>query len=554
MRQAPAGGPSGHRRAITDLYDEERRTFLVQYPVLLVIALGLTGVAAFAITGFFGRDGWARAITPTALDDTFRQPWVLYLWFCALMLTLLASIFRDKSLRGRLIATIVVALLAVIVVAILKFSDSLPDFIQQLLRGHRLLAALTQSAATYNVINFGIIAVFWADTMRRWVRRARGLPPNPSVNLGLGDPADSAERDPRDMPTLQELISGDLVAAAVLTALLAVVFQLHVLGSVVHPITPTGAPAAPLTDCQLSWLVGNCPGVAGTGTGASLHDPPTLTFIDLIQSLVFLPLGLIILALSATLSGLGAVGGVDDAALAATLPATATGEGSSTVPIAVDVSTTILKTLQSALDRRLRVLANNAILSIRTVGWPALLVFATFGLANLSSGIQLYLHSLRGGQDALNLLPGLGWGLVALLSLVFSATLLVFRWRVAENTLRFLGLVGFLVLIILWIFALALFGINKLVLVLANAGFDRRPFDPPSFATYLSAAALVLAGVYFIGLRRLRPTARPTPAPAAATSPALVSAAVRASADPGATSPRTPMPSTTETTLPPRAD
>jgi hypothetical protein len=546
MRQAPAGGPNGPRRAITDLYDEERRTFLVQYPVLLVIALGLTGVAAFAITGFLGRDGWARAITPTALDDTFRQPWVLYLWFCALMLTLLASIFRDKSLRGRLIATIIVALLAVAVVAILKFSDSLPDFIQQLLRGHRLLAALTQSTATYNVINFGIIAVFWADTIRRWVRRARGLPPNPSVNLGLGDPADSAVRDPRDMPTLQELISGDLVAAAVLSALLAVVFQLHVLGSVVHPITPTGAPATPLTDCQLSWLVGNCSG------GAGLSDPPTLTFIDLIQSLVFLPLGLIILALSATLSGLGAVGGVDDAALAATLPATATGEGSSTVPIAVDVSTTILKTLQSALDRRLRVLANNAILSIRTVGWPALIVFATFGLANLSIGIQAYLHSLRGGQDALNLLPGLGWGLVALLGLVFSATLLVFRWRVAENTLRFLGLVGFVVLITLWIFALALFGINKLVLLVANAGFDRRPFDPPSFATYLSAAALVLAGVFFIGLRRMRPT--PRPAPGVAASPALVGASVRAGPDPGATSPRSPMPSTTETTLPPRAD
>lgn len=547
MRQVPAGGPSGPRRAITDLYDEERRTFLVQYPVLLVIALGLTGVAAFAITGFFGRDGWARAITPTALDDTFRQPWVLYLWFCALMLTLLASIFRDKSLRGRLIATIVVALLAVIVVAILKFSDSLPDFIQQLLRGHRLLAALTQSTATYNVINFGIIAVFWADTMRRWVRRARGLPPNPSVNLGLGDPADSAERDPRDMPTLQELISGDLVAAAVLTALLAVVFQPHVLGSVVHPITASGAPAGPLTDCQLSWLAGNCAG------GAGLSDPPTLTFIDLIQSLVFLPLGLIILALSATLSGLGAVGGVDDAALEASLPATATGEGSSTVPIAVDVSTTILKTLQSALDRRLRVLANNAILSIRTVGWPALLVFATFGLANLSSGIQAYLHSARGGQDALNLLPGLGWGFVALLGLVFAATLLVFRWRVAENTLRFLGLVGFIVLITLWIFALALFGINELVLLLANASFDRHPFDPPSFATYLSAAALVLAGVFFIGLRRLRPAARPVPA----ASPALVGAGVRAGADPNATSPITstaPMPSTTETTLPPRAD
>jgi len=275
MRQSNASGP---HRAITDLYDEERRTFLVQYPVLLVIALGLTGVAAFALTGFLGRDGWARAITPTALDDTFRQPWVLYLWFCALMLTLLASIFRDKSLRGRLLATIVVALLAIAVVAILKFSDSLPDFIQRLLQHHFLLSLISRGPESYTILNFGIIAVFWADTIRRWVRRARGLPPNPSVNIGLGDPADPAMRDPRDMPTLQELISGDLVAAAVLTALLATVFQADLLGQFVHPVDADGHILAALTNCNLSWPSGTC-----HVPGGGLADPPTLTFMDLIQ-------------------------------------------------------------------------------------------------------------------------------------------------------------------------------------------------------------------------------------------------------------------------------
>ena len=40
------------RHAITDLYDEQRRTLLIQYPAWLVVALGLAGVVTFAATGF----------------------------------------------------------------------------------------------------------------------------------------------------------------------------------------------------------------------------------------------------------------------------------------------------------------------------------------------------------------------------------------------------------------------------------------------------------------------------------------------------------------------
>src|SRR5260370_19772235 len=126
-------------------------------------------------------------------------------------------------------------------------------------------------------------------------------------------------------------------------------------------------------------------------------DPPTLSFMDLIQSLLYLPLGLITLALSATVSGLGAVGGVNaKEAMPDSPETTATDKGkSSTVPIAVDVTTTVLNALRSALDRRVRLLLRNFPLSLRMVGWPTPIFGATYGLAELSTNVQLYLQSGR---------------------------------------------------------------------------------------------------------------------------------------------------------------
>src|SRR5215469_14595953 len=91
------------RHAITDLYDEQRRAFLVQYPVWFITVLALTGVAVFAITGFYGYG-----------SSVVRQPWDLFLWFCAVLVTLQVSIFRNESLRRRLIATLLFTLASIL--------------------------------------------------------------------------------------------------------------------------------------------------------------------------------------------------------------------------------------------------------------------------------------------------------------------------------------------------------------------------------------------------------------------------------------------------------
>jgi hypothetical protein len=497
------------RHAITDLYDERRRAFLVQYPVWFIVALALTGVATFAITGFFGYG-----------SSVVRQPWDLFLWFCAVLVTLQISIFRSESLRTRLIATLLFTLASILIIGITYFNASLPDLIRQLLQGGRFFRFIATNVWTYTLVNFGIIAIFWADTIRRWIRRARGLPPNPRVSIGIESP-----NRPEDLPTMQELVSGDLIAGAVLTLALAFVFRPEVLNMFIHP-----RGADPLTICTVSWPIGVC-----HGYGGGMFDPPTFTFLDLIQSLLYLPLGLIILALSATISGLGAVGGVDAHGIEVDAPATMQNEAgqSSTMPIAVDVTTTVINTLRSALDRRIRLLLRNIALSLRMVGWPTLIVFATYGLAELSTNIQNYLHSGRTLTDAvLYILPAIGWGALAVGGVVFSAALMLFRWRVADNTFRFLGLIGFILLLTFWIFSLALWGFN-LLLLQTHAIADRHPFDPPSTPTAISFVALLAFGVLLLFRRTRAPQAV-----AQAKVPAAVGASSgssSASADPSAT-------------------
>ena len=512
---------SSSRHAITDLYDEQRRAFLIQYPVWLITALALTGVAAFAVTGFLGYNA----------GSPVHQPWPLFVWFCAVLVTLQISIFRHQSLRRRLVMTLLFSLFSIAFIGVTYFNSSLPGIIQKLLHGGHAFRFLATHSGTYAIINFGLIAVFWLDTIRRWIRRARGMPPNPRVDLGI-DGAPST-----DMPSMQELISGDLIAGAVLTFALSLVFRAEFLHLFIHPLSSAGQPIQ-FTSCLVSWPVGAC-----HGFGGGMIDPPTLTFMDLIQSLIYLPLGLVVLALSTTLSGLGAVGGVNARDLSpADVPVTTSSDkgASSTAPITVDVTTTLINTLRSAIDRRVRLLINNFALSLRQVGWPSLIFAATYGIAELSSNIFRYLHSGRTAHDALTyVLPATGWGLLATAGVVLSAALIVYRLRVAENTLRFLGLVGFVVLLTFWIFSLALFGFNKL-LVLTNAS-DKHPFDPPSAPTYLSVAALVIFGALLFIRRargpRLAPQASAGPAGEAPRQPATVTATIPASpgADPSAT-------------------
>jgi hypothetical protein len=479
--------PGDARHAKTDLYDAVQKTFYIQYPVWFVILLAMAGVVAFSITGFFGypspyADGRPNGLR--AVDAGFSSPWVLYLWLCALLVTLVASVLRDDSLRRRLIAMLVVSVVAIVFIGITQFQNILPGIIRDLLSHHVIFQYLSTNPTTYTVVNFSLITIFWADTLRRWARFRRGLPLHPRVDLGLGEPARYA--DPRTEMTFSELVSGDLLAAALLALLLFGIFRVEVLGLVIHP-------QGGINTCTLSWLAGAC------GVGATLHDPPTLAFMDLLQVLIYLPLGLIVLALSAMLSGLGAVHAVDNLDLA--LANTSISAQSSTAPITEDVTMTLYKALRSALDRRLRSLGRNFVLSLRMLGWPALLFVATFGISDLSINIERYLHSAKSLNDVVtHILPAAGWGTAAVLCVVGSLALMLFRFRVVDNTFRFLGLIGLVVLLTFWIFSLALWGVNQLIIHLSNDPdhFPRHPFDPPSFATFGSIAALLLFGVLLL--------------------------------------------------------
>ncbi|HEX8997157.1 MAG TPA: hypothetical protein VF812_14110 [Ktedonobacterales bacterium] len=470
-----SGLDSSH--AITDLYDTQRGTFLVRYPLWLVMGLSISGVIAFAMVGFLGYHG-----DPTI----FSKPWELYLWFSALMITLLVSILRHRSLRGRLIATLIIALLCVIIVYIGVFPGGI---IRRFLSQY--LPLLADEQLTYVVVNFGIILVFWVDTIRRWVRRAQGLRLHPEVDLETGARLDE-KVDPADQPSMAELISGDLLAGSVLVGLLSYLFMPAVMNHIVitHPA---------LTDCNLAV---SFPPSACLTQGVQYAS---LTFLDQTQSLAYVTIGLLILGLAAMLGGFGSVGGALLPVGVANAVNEVNAEGAPvTAPITTGVAETVLDALRAAINRRLRELLFGLGRSLRNIVWPVLLFVTTYGILQLSLDIQSYLHSPHKDLHAVVSLvaPAAVWGLISVFSLAFSAALTLFRWRVADNTLRFMGLIGFIVLLTFWIFSLALWGFNVL-LEQFNANVVR-PFDPPSWATAFSAAALIIFGGYVLLSQRGR--------------------------------------------------
>jgi hypothetical protein len=505
MGRLSALDSSQSSHAITDLYDTERGTFLVPYPIWLVLGLGISGVIAFAMVGFLGYPNDPHI---------FEKPWELYLWFCALMITLLASIFRHRSLRGQLIATLIIAVICVVIVYVIGFPGGV---IRALIQ--KYLPLLADEQLTYVVVNFAIILIFWVDTLRRWARRAAGLRLHPEVDLTTGATIDDPV-DPKDQPSMAELISGDLLAGAVLTGLLSLLFMPAVMNHIVitHPA---------LVDCNLA--------VSFPPSTCLTHGAPflaTLTFLDQTQALAYVTVGLLILALAALLGGFGSVGGAPVPIGVAQAVQAVNAEGAPVLaPITTGVAETVLDTLRAAINRRLRELFFGLGRSLRNIVWPILLFATTYGIFWLSVNIQKYLHA---GHKDINavlsfILPAAIWGLISVFSLVFSAALTLFRWRVADNTLRFLGLIGFIVLLTFWIFSLALWGFNVLLEQFNSTVV--RPFDPPSWATAASGAALIIFGGYRLLRGGSRSSAANSSSARAASRPAV---AARVATAPGA--------------------
>ncbi|MBF6590106.1 MAG: hypothetical protein IVW57_06170 [Ktedonobacterales bacterium] len=509
-----SSGPIGPQHAITDVIDLESRRFLVRYPAALVVGLSLAGVGAFALTGFLG---YRDSAEPSLTFTLFKEPWPLFLWFCALIMTLEVSILRNRVLRGKMVAALGVTLLSMLIVGAAYFYGKeiqhlLDNLFQNLLHIRSAIPEIGKSKFTYAIINFGLLAIFWSDTIRRWIRGARGEPINPTVDLGLDDGTSRKKKKEEEQPTLEELISGDLIAGAFLTLLLALIFR----ADIINFFSDALQIHVSITTCTVSWPFGTCLG------GANLTDPPTLSFIDLLQALIYLPLGLLILAISATLSGLAAGGGVSERP--AHSPALVDDARRGAAPIAQDVAATVLNTLRAAINRRAKLAAGNFALSWRNVIWPGLVLVSVIAVATAAREIQNYLHLLSdkqtctvpgflpcsyvdntlltNGQPYTSIALALIYGVIAVLAITLSMALLVFSRRVAENTMRFLALIGLIVLLTFWIFSLALSLFNGLFWLVANHAV-RVPFPQPGASTIGSFLCFVIFGAYIV-FRRMR--------------------------------------------------
>lgn len=492
------------RHAITDVYDEERRTFLVHFPLWYIIALGLSGVIVLGLTGFLGRPQ-----SNYAYDAIFHQPWVLYLWLCLLVLTLEVAVLRDASVRLYRLAVVAITLIAMIIVLItffygIPFGELLNSLLEQLFHLRVAVEQLVSSPWFYALLNFGVLGVYALDSGRRWLRRARGLAPNRRVDIGLGE-THRAER----LPGMQQLVAGDLLAGALLCAALAIIFRPDIVATFWH-LTNSSVFT---NGCTVSWPLGHC-----ASPGLTKADPPTLTFIDTILALIALPTGLLVLALAGAISGLGALGGVRrESSESRPLP-TSTQQQSSTQAISEQVSRTLLDTLLAVLNRgggrgqatatAAEVASESLLLPLRNVLWPPLIFLGVAAVAQAATRIQIYFHGTKSLLDeAMLIVTAAPWAVVTAVSIVIALALVVFHGRIAENTFRFLGLVAFIALLTAWIYSLALWSFNQLLLLLGAS--TRHPFDPPAWNTVLSLGALLIFGTLYFTRRLRRSPAEP---------------------------------------------
>lgn len=491
------------RHAITDVYDEERRTFLVHFPLWYIVALGLSGVIVLGLTGFLG-----RTQSNYAYDMIFRQPWVLYLWLCLLVLTLEVAVLRDASVLIYRVAVVAITLIAMIIVLItffygIPFGELLNSLLEQLFHLRVAVEQLVTNPWFYAVLNFGVLGVYALDSGRRWLRRARGLPPNRRVDIGIGETSQV-----KRLPGMQQLVAGDLLAGALLCAALAIIFRPDIVSTFWH-LTNSSVFT---NGCTVSWPLGQC-----APPGLTKADPPTLTFIDTILALIALPTGLLVLALAGAISGLAALGGVQrESSMSRPLPSSIR-EQSSTQAISEHVSRTLLDTLLAALNRgggggqqatAAEVASESLLLPLRNVLWPPLIFLGVAAVAQAATRIQTYFHSGKSlADEALLLITAAPWAVVSAVSIVIALALVVFHGRIAENTFRFLGLAAFIALLTAWIYSLALWSFNQLLLLLGAS--TRHPFDPPAWNTVLSLGALLIFGTLYFARRLRRPSAEP---------------------------------------------
>jgi hypothetical protein len=371
-----------------------------QYPLPLVFGLGASGVVAFLLVGFVGYSGHR-----SWLDTIFREPWPLFIWFCCLALVFYVIMLRPSPESGWLanvLGVMLATILSVVAVAYLHINLAGVVFVRL-----ELLHYLGESKWTYTNLNFILLGTFWADTLWRWARRAQGKSPTIHVEIDRTSGKIKQVEATTDMPSMQELIAGDLIAGTVLALVLALIFR----PEVVNALSNVGV-GIHINTCTVSWPVGACV------HGGALSDPPTLFFIDLIQALV-------------------------SAFFAAIL----------TAILLLRLDPMALQRIIQEAARTLQLITLGKIVrwtlwQLRHVLWPEFVVATVLGAAWAAEYTARYLH-LQASQQASDasgaLMQGLFYlgmaavsGSCAVLFLVLSAALLLFKGEVIRGAIVFL--------------------------------------------------------------------------------------------------------------------
>jgi hypothetical protein len=532
--------PGYDKHAITDVYDPTKRRILVRFPHGLLLTLAITGVLAFALMGYLG-----YGEDHSLLGQAFHRAWPLFLWFSALVFTLEVAVLRHPRLRRQLTEVLVVTIICMIFVGFSALDPGLLKYILTNLLNIRIsIPQIGQSPWTYAIINFGVLLVFWLDTIRRWIRSQRGEPTARRIDLGFGT---LEFGEAADLPTLPELIAGDLIAGGVLAALLSLIFR----AEVINPIAEALQVGVNLINtCTVSLPLHCVP------PGGGLSDPPTLSKIDLIQALIYLPLGFITLALTATANAFNAASETPTGTTAPVTPGTAIATDAQNRAVStqvvqpseqtekgrqsatVSVTGTIIDALRGALNRRIRIAIDNLLLALRNVVWPLLILLGMVALGQVAQNVTFYLH-LQSDQRTCaathgafpdqttcalaakqlhqllqyqNLGAAVALVVGAAIALTLALMMVVFELRVADNIFRFLGLVVFIGALTLWIFSLAL-SFSNILFNLTGLTL-RQPF--PLFGASTSVSLLVFllsCAVLLLGKSRRARRLNHTPVP-----------------------------------------
>jgi hypothetical protein len=115
-------------------------------------------------------------------------------------------------------------------------------------------------------------------------------------------------------------------------------------------------------------------------------------------------------------------------------------------------------------------------------------------LAFAARFVMSYLHNDKTLTITLNyLFPAIGWLIVAVVAAVLALGIYEVSFAVMGNALRFLSIVGFVVLLTFWLFSLAMWSINEFLL--QTFVTNRDPFAQLGVSTFLSAVILALYAV-----------------------------------------------------------